>query len=213
MSKFYHFSFAHLSFKILLTCVMVVMLCLWVPLPLTTITALARRDSWDTLDGRGRWWPSAKEEKKQKRKVIVLLCFTVTAYHRGLSVLSLCSKSMLWSTVYVSELGGVLWISWGNNVWVCCPLAPWFLSLGIYSILSFATGLPRWVSGKESACPCRRCRFNPWVGKIPGVGMGNLLQYSCLENSTDRGVWWATVHRVTKSQTQLSTYIHTHLLK
>ena len=82
MSKFYHFSFAHLSFKILLTCVMVVMLCLWVPLPLTTITALARRDSWDTLDGRGRWWPSAKEEKKQKRKVIVLLCFTVTTYQR-----------------------------------------------------------------------------------------------------------------------------------
>ena len=33
---------------------------------------------------------------------------------------------------------------------------------------------------------------------------GNPLQYSCLENSKDRGVWWATVHGVTKSQTRLS---------
>jgi len=43
--------------------------------------------------------------------------------------------------------------------------------------------------------------FNPWDGKIPGGGHGNPLQYSCLENSMDKGVWWATVHRVTKSQT------------
>ena len=38
----------------------------------------------------------------------------------------------------------------------------------------------------------------------PGEGNGNPLQYSCLENSTDRGAWRATVHGVTKSQTQLS---------
>ena len=37
------------------------------------------------------------------------------------------------------------------------------------------------------------------------VGNGNPLQYSCLENSMDRGTWGATVHRVTESQTQLST--------
>ena len=36
-----------------------------------------------------------------------------------------------------------------------------------------------------------------------GEGNGNPLQYSCLENPMDRRVWWATVHRVTKSQTQL----------
>ena len=44
------------------------------------------------------------------------------------------------------------------------------------------------------------------VRKIPRVGNGNLLQYSCPENSTDRGAWWATVHGVTKSQTWLSTH-------
>ena len=40
----------------------------------------------------------------------------------------------------------------------------------------------------------------------PGGGNGNPLQYSCLENSMDRGAWWATVHGVTKSQTQLSSH-------
>ena len=38
-------------------------------------------------------------------------------------------------------------------------------------------------------------------GRSPGVGNDNLLQYSCLENSTDRGAWQATVYGVTKSQT------------
>ena len=50
------------------------------------------------------------------------------------------------------------------------------------------------------------------LGRPPGVGNGNLIQYSCLENSMDRGAWWAIVHGVAKSQTQLSvhTYKHKH---
>ena len=44
----------------------------------------------------------------------------------------------------------------------------------------------------------------PGSGRFSGGGNGNLLQYSCLENSMDRGVWQATVHRVTKSQIILS---------
>ena len=44
----------------------------------------------------------------------------------------------------------------------------------------------------ESACSqCRRPGFDSWVGKIPGVGNGNPLQYSCLENSMDKAAWWA----------------------
>ena len=39
----------------------------------------------------------------------------------------------------------------------------------------------------------------PRSGRSPGGGNGNPLQYSCLENSMDRGAWWATVHGVTKS--------------
>ena len=41
-------------------------------------------------------------------------------------------------------------------------------------------------------------------GRSLGEGNGNPLEYSCLENSMDRGAWWATVHGVTESQTQLS---------
>ena len=54
------------------------------------------------------------------------------------------------------------------------------------------------------------------MGLIPelesshGEGNGNSLQYSCLENSMDRGDWWATVLGATKSQTRLSAHTHTH---
>ena len=41
-------------------------------------------------------------------------------------------------------------------------------------------------------------------GRSPGGGHGNPLQYCCLKNPMDRGPWWATVHRVTQSQTRLS---------
>ena len=39
------------------------------------------------------------------------------------------------------------------------------------------------------------------MGLIPGGGHGNPLHYSCLENPTDRGAWWATVHGITESDT------------
>ena len=51
----------------------------------------------------------------------------------------------------------------------------------------------------------------PGLGRSPGGGHDNLLQYSCLENPMDRGAWRATVHRVIKSWTQLkqlSTQVH-----
>ena len=41
----------------------------------------------------------------------------------------------------------------------------------------------------------------PGSGRLPGGGHGSPLQYSCLENPMDRGAWWATVYRVTKSWT------------
>ena len=44
----------------------------------------------------------------------------------------------------------------------------------------------------------------PGLGRSPGEGNGNPLQYTCLGNPMDKGAWWATVHGVTKSGTQLS---------
>ena len=41
-------------------------------------------------------------------------------------------------------------------------------------------------------------RVPPWMGRSPGEGNGNPLQYSCLGNCMDRGAWWATVHGVSK---------------
>ena len=69
----------------------------------------------------------------------------------------------------------------------------------------------RWLSGKESACQCRRCRFDPGSGRSPGEGNGDPLQYSCLKNPIDRAAWWATGHGVAKSETQLSTHTCRHV--
>ena len=80
--------------------------------------------------------------------------------------------------------------------------------------------LPRWcfpggASGKEPTCQYRRrkrCSLIPELGRYPGGGHSNPLQYSCLENPMDKGAWQATVHRVAKSWTplkRLTTY-HTH---
>jgi len=60
------------------------------------------------------------------------------------------------------------------------------------------------TDGKESACNAGDPGLIPGTGRFPGGGHGNPLQYSCLENSMDRGAWQATVHGVTKSRTQLS---------
>ena len=54
--------------------------------------------------------------------------------------------------------------------------------------------------GKESACSVGELGSISGLGRSPGEGNGNPLQYSCLENSMDRGAWQATDHRVTKSQ-------------
>ena len=58
-----------------------------------------------------------------------------------------------------------------------------------------------WLSGK-----CRRNRFDSLVGRSPGKGNGNPLQYSCLENPMNRGAWRAMVHGLSKSWTQLSDF-------
>ena len=60
-----------------------------------------------------------------------------------------------------------------------------------------------WISSKESAC--NDAGLIPEVGKSLAVGIGNPLQYPCLENPTDKGAWWATVHGVTRVRQNLVT--------
>ena len=61
-------------------------------------------------------------------------------------------------------------------------------------------GFPCSSVGKESACSAGDPGSIPGLGKSPGEGNGDPLQYPCLENLIDRGAWWAAVHGFTKSQ-------------
>ena len=62
-------------------------------------------------------------------------------------------------------------------------------------------GFPDGSESKESPCKAGNLRSIPGLRRFPERGNGNPLQYSCLENSMDRGTWWATVHRITESDT------------
>ena len=62
------------------------------------------------------------------------------------------------------------------------------------------------LEGKVSAFNVGDLGSIPELGRSPGEGNGNPLQYSCLENPMDRGAWEAAVHGVTKSRTQLSSF-------
>ena len=65
-------------------------------------------------------------------------------------------------------------------------------------------GFPGGSAGKESACNVGDLGSIPGLGRSPGEGNGNPLQYSCLENPMDRGAWRATVHGVVKCRIRLS---------
>ena len=62
-------------------------------------------------------------------------------------------------------------------------------------------GLPGSSDGKESACNVGDPDLMPGLGRSPGEGNGNPLQYSCLENTMDGGAWRATVHSVAELDT------------
>ena len=80
-------------------------------------------------------------------------------------------------------------------------LKSYFWSSIYLMVSSRQHGLPWWLSGKESACQCRTCRFNPWVGKIFQRWKCNPFRYSCLANPMDRGSWQAIVHGVSNRTT------------
>ena len=65
---------------------------------------------------------------------------------------------------------------------------------------SCVEGFPGDSDGKESASDVRDSGLIPGLGRSPGEGNDNPLQYSCLENSMDRRTWQTTVHGVSKSQ-------------
>ena len=101
--------------------------------------------------------------------------------HRALTIgspgksLQLCFKPYILQAMY-----GNLWVSW--------------MYLGA-ALVALMIKNPPANAGELGSIP--------GSGRSPGAGNGNSLQYSCLENSTDRGAWRAAVHGVEKSRTQL----------
>ena len=80
----------------------------------------------------------------------------------------------------------------------------------LWSRVSYQQWLPWCLSGKESTCNAGDARSIPGWGRSLGEGNRNPLQYSCLEDPTDREAWWATVNGVTKSCTQLCDWACKH---
>ena len=76
--------------------------------------------------------------------------------------------------------------------------------LYIYILASAIWDFPGGSEGEESACNAEDPVSTPELGRCPGEGKGNSLQYSCLRNPMDRGAWRATVHGITKSWILLS---------
>ena len=70
-----------------------------------------------------------------------------------------------------------------------------------YYIIKDMMGFPGGTGVKTLPTSAGDAASIPRLGRSPGIGSGNLLQYSCLENSIDRGAGWATVHEVSKSRT------------
>ena len=101
------------------------------------------------------------------------------------------------------------WVTLKREILPSINILKWIITkvpVGSKGYLRNSLELPWWLSGKESTCQCRRLRFSPGLGRSPGGGNGNLLQYFCLES-----LWWAIVPGVLKSRTQLNTHTHTHL--
>ena len=86
---------------------------------------------------------------------------------------------------------------------VRCSVILWTWGRGKILLIKFRynafLGFPGGSDSKESACSAEDLGSIPSLGRSPGEGHGNLLQYYCLEISMDRGAWWSTVYGVARS--------------
>ena len=124
-------------------------------------------------------------------------------------------SSLLWfSLLDLADVGVVMTTAYSKSVSLLTlsetlllrrtqPSAP-LTSCFIWDLLQPALGFPCSLVGKESACSAGNLGLIPGLGRSPGEGNGNPLQYPCLENLMDRGAWRAAVHGVTKSWARLS---------
>ena len=94
-----------------------------------------------------------------------------------------------------------------------CMTAIHLIRKGISCVLSH--GLPRWCSGKESACQCKRCRFDPWIGKIPWSRKWQLAlvflseKFHGQKSLASYSPWGCKKSDMTE-HTHICTHTHTH---
>ena len=120
-------------------------------------------------------------------------------YHRGRALPSQLYPSLTVNPKNQDQING--WLFWTTKSWGRVGSSP---AEGVGYPLQYSwTSLVGSVN-KESACNVGDPGLIPVLGRPPGGGHGYLLQYSCLGNPMDRGDWWAMVHGVKKSWTQLS---------
>ena len=134
---------------------------------------------------------------------------------------SMGSQSQTWLNMYTLLLGKtgmkyctiVTWRRHSGSCFsehLCATWNPVFQPLGlgpgvIREGTSLLWGFPHHLVGKPSACNAGDPGSFPGLGRSPGEGNGNPLQYSCLENPMDRGAWQATVHGIARVGHNLAT--------
>ena len=128
------------------------------------------------MDG-GAWWATVHGVAKSRTR---LRNFTFTFhFHFSLSCIGEGNGSLLQCSCLDNPRDRGAW--WAA---ICGVAQSWTQLTWLSNLAQSELRLPRWLSGKESACQCRTCKkcgFSPWVRKISWVGNGNaLLQYSCL---------------------------------
>ena len=116
------------------------------------------------------------------------------------------------ATACLEVMMKTLWIFWSDRIGLRWWLWELLLKETAFKSKSSSFSLfcggvypPRWHSGKESACQCKRrkrCGFSPWVGMIP---WSRKWQPTLVGNYMNREAWQTTIHGVAKSRTWLST--------
>ena len=156
--------------------------------------------------GAGRWVEEPPPQILQTRwlRTIEMCCLTVLkarrlkSGHQNLITSESCEQEYMFHVSVLASDG---------------LLAGFPSGMASYHLMDieweFYKPLPRWLSVKNLPANARDSGSVPESGISPGVENGNLLQYFCLENSTDRGAWQTPVHGVTKSRTRRSTCPHT----
>ena len=134
---------------------------------------------------------------------ILSLCFLMTQTKVSFVLLFRTTASLL--TFHLDDLLiDVTEVLKSPTITVFPSISPFlFVSIYFMYLRVLTLGLSGVTDGKESAGNVGDPGSIPRKGRSLGEGNCNPLQYSCLENSMDRGVWWAIVSGVTKSQTQL----------